>query len=255
MSTLVTIQQLTKHIGTTEQRLLFEKVNASVDEGERIAVLGASGQGKSTLLRILSLLDVPDGGDILWQGTSYLHSDPRIWRMRMSYVAQQPVMLAGSVEDNLKTVHYLHRTPYDSNLASRLLAGMGLEGLDIHKRASDLSGGEKQRIALIRSIMLRPKVLLLDEVTASLDRTNAKLVEQLLTEWSKQEGISLVWVTHDQDQARSFSTTTWFMGEQTLLERQPTSLFFDHPHSELARQYILRPAPKADKENTCPSSH
>ncbi|MGF9697439.1 MULTISPECIES: ABC transporter ATP-binding protein [Paenibacillus] len=255
MSNLVTIQHLTKYMGTTERRLLFEKVNAPIAEGERIAILGASGQGKSTLLRILSLLDVPDDGDILWKGTSYLDSDPRAWRMRMSYVAQQPVMLAGSVEDNLKTVHLLHRTPYDQKLALLLLAGMGLEGLDIHKRASDLSGGEKQRISLIRSMMLRPKVLLLDEVTASLDRTNARLVEQQLTEWSKQEGISLVWVTHDQEQARSFSTTTWFMGNQTLLERESTSLFFAHPNTELARQFILHPAPEADKENPCPSSH
>lgn len=246
MSTLLTINKLVKRLGLTEQRILFEKVNAAVDQGERIAILGASGQGKSTLLRILALLDIPDEGDLIWKGISYRDSDPRTWRMRMTYVAQQAVMLAGSVEDNLKTVHLLHRQPYDQNLAQRLLAGMGLEDLDIQKRASDLSGGEKQRIALIRSMMLRPEVLLLDEVTASLDRTNARLVEEQLTRWSQQEGTSLVWVTHDQEQAQSFSTTTWFMGNQTLLERQPTARFFDNPATELARQFIMRPAPVAE---------
>lgn len=246
MSTLLTIDKLVKRIGLTEQRILFEHVNSEVDQGERIAILGASGQGKSTLLRILALLDIPDEGDLIWKGISYRDSDPRIWRTRMTYVAQQAVMLAGSVEDNLKTVHLLHRQPYDQDLARRLLTGMGLENLDIHKRAIDLSGGEKQRIALIRSMMLRPEVLLLDEVTASLDRTNARLVEEQLTRWSQQEGTSLVWVTHDQEQAQSFSTTTWFMGNQTLLERQPTAHFFDNPATDLARQFIMHPAPSAE---------
>ena len=246
MSTLLTIDKLVKRIGLTEQRILFEHVNAEVDQGERIAILGASGQGKSTLLRILALLDIPDEGDLIWKGISYRDSDPRIWRTRMTYVAQQAVMLAGSVEDNLKTVHLLHRQPYDQDLARRLLTGMGLENLDIHKRAIDLSGGEKQRIALIRSMMLRPEVLLLDEVTASLDRTNARLVEEQLTRWSQQEGTSLVWVTHDQEQAQSFSTTTWFMGNQTLLERQPTAHFFDNPATDLVRQFIMHPAPAAE---------
>ncbi|MCW3795210.1 ATP-binding cassette domain-containing protein [Paenibacillus sp. LS1] len=246
MSTLVAIDRLVKRIGITEQHILFEHVNAAIDKGERIAILGASGQGKSTLLRILSLLDVPDEGDMLWKGTSYRDLDPRTWRMRMTYVAQQAIMLAGSVEDNLKTVHLLHRKPYDQDLARRLLAGMGLENLDLHKRAGDLSGGEKQRISLIRSMMLRPEVLLLDEVTASLDRTNARLVEEQLTHWSQQEGTSLVWVTHDQEQARSFSTTTWFMGNQTLLERKPTASFFNRPDTDLARQFIMQPAPSAE---------
>jgi putative ABC transport system ATP-binding protein len=246
LSTLVAIDSLVKRIGITEQRTLFEHVNASIDKGERIAILGASGQGKSTLLRILSLLDVPDEGDMLWKGTSYRDSDPRTWRMRMTYVAQQAVMLAGSVEDNLKIVHLLHRQPYDQDLARHLLAGMGLKNLDLHKRASDLSGGEKQRVSLIRSMMLRPEVLLLDEVTASLDRTNARLVEEHLTHWSQQEGTSLVWVTHDQEQARSFSTTTWFMGNQTLLERKPTASFFNRPDTDLARQFIMHPATTAE---------
>jgi len=238
LSTLVSIHQLAKVIGTGEQRLLFSNVEAKIDQGERIAVLGASGQGKSTLLRILGLLDAPSEGDMLYNGISYRASDPRSWRMRMTYVAQQPVMLAGSVEDNLKTVHLLHRKPYEKELALELLVGMGLAGLDLHKRASDLSGGEKQRIALIRSLLLRPEILLLDEVTASLDLVNAKLVEAQLTRWSKQEGTSLVWITHDQEQARSFSDTVWFMGNHTLLERQATTRFFAAPETEPARQYL-----------------
>ncbi|MFD2701926.1 ATP-binding cassette domain-containing protein [Paenibacillus shunpengii] len=254
MSHLLNLQRLTKYIGTTTQTMLFSGVEAQVEQGERIAVIGASGQGKSTLLRILSLLDSPDEGEMEWKGVSYRRCDPRVWRMKITYVAQHPVMLPGSVEDNLRMVHSLHKVPYDQALAQRLLERSGLSALDIQKRASDLSGGEKQRIALIRSMMLRPEALLLDEVTASLDPANADLVEQLLTEWSDQEGTTLIWVTHDLKQARSFSTTTWYMGSQTLLERQPTALFFSRPDTEAARRFITQSI-ESDKEEPCPSLH
>ncbi|MCM3784823.1 ATP-binding cassette domain-containing protein [Neobacillus mesonae] len=252
MTYLLNLQRLTKYIGT-DRTILFSDVRAEVIEGERIAVIGASGQGKSTLLRILSLLDGPDEGDIAWHGVSFCESDPRLWRMKITYVAQHPVMLPGSVEDNLKMVHFIHKVPYDKALAQRLLESTGLSMLDVQKRASDLSGGEKQRIALIRSLMLHPEVLLLDEVTASLDQTNASLVEQLLKDWSHKEGTTLIWVTHDLAQARSFSSTTWYMGNHTLLERQPTEQFFTRPNTESASRFITKSA-LDDKENSCLSS-
>ena len=92
-----------------------------------IALLGVSGQGKSTLLRILASLTRADEGDIAMQGASQRQMDPREWRMKVCYVAQQPVMLGGSIEHNLKTVSLLHRTPYDKKLAERLMGELGLD--------------------------------------------------------------------------------------------------------------------------------
>lgn len=172
MSSIFEIQRLAKlNWKSRDQasKYLFSDISAEISESDRIALIGASGQGKSTLLRIMALLDAPDEGDTLVNGTSFKIMDSRLWRMKIGFVAQQPVMLPGSVEDNLRTVSKLHDRPYDHKLVRRLLEQLGLEQLDLSKKAADCSGGEKQRISLIRSLLLRPNVLLLDEITASLD--------------------------------------------------------------------------------------
>ncbi|WP_342744482.1 ABC transporter ATP-binding protein [Cohnella massiliensis] len=220
-----------------EKRLLFDRVSAAVEPADRIALLGVSGQGKSTLLRILARLDVMDAGELLLNGTSARAVDPRIWRKNVGYVAQHAVMLPGTVEDNLRTVSMLHGTPYDRGLAGRLLDRMGLGELDVRKQASDLSGGEKQRVSLIRSLLLRPKALLLDEITASLDRSGRENVELALQDWNRREGTALVWVTHDLEQARTVSQRTWFMAGGTLLEDAPTESFFREPRTAEGRMF------------------
>lgn len=241
MPKLLEFEQLKKSHANSSEALLFSHVSAALDHHDRVALLGISGQGKSTLLRILSLLDVADEGDIRLEGVSSTQTDPIAWRKNVCYVAQQAVMLPGSVQDNLQTVHHLHHIPYDAQLVSKLLTQLGLDTMDLHKNAADLSGGEKQRIALIRSLLLRPKILLLDEITASLDLSNAKRVEEMLKDWHRQEGTSMIWVTHQLEQAARISDYVWFMGNNTLLEKTATGQFFKQPETELARQFLDQP--------------
>jgi len=216
---------------------LFSCLSAEISGRERIALIGASGQGKSTLLRILALLDTPDEGDLLLDGVSFKNTNPRLWRMAVTFVAQQAVMLPGSVEDNLRMVSRLQGNPYDSTLAEQLLEQLGLEYLDLGKQAADCSGGEKQRISLIRSLMLRPRILLLDEVTASLDINSTQKVEEMLLKWHLKEGTSLIWVTHDLEQARRISNRVWIMGGG-VMQDYGSDCFFDAPAAVLARKYI-----------------
>ncbi|WP_246021104.1 ABC transporter ATP-binding protein [Paenibacillus lentus] len=241
MPKLLELEQLKKSHSDSPEALLFNNVSATLSRHDRVALLGTSGQGKSTLLRILSLLDIADEGDIRLEGVSSKQFEPIEWRKNVCYVAQQAVMLPGSVEDNLRTVHQLHQTPYDDQLVNKLLAQVGLDAIDLSKNAADLSGGEKQRVALIRSLLLRPKILLLDEITASLDQSNAKRVEDMLQEWHRQEGTSMIWVTHQLEQAGRISDYVWFMGNNTLLEKTSTDQFFEQPESELARRFLQQP--------------
>jgi putative ABC transport system ATP-binding protein len=242
LTSILDIQSLKKSHEGTERPFLFTAVTAQIAEPAVIALLGASGQGKSTLLRILSLLDIPDEGEIRLHNISFRQMEPRDWRMKVCSVAQQAVMLSGSVEDNLKLVSFLHKRPFDNQLATHLLSELDLASLDLSKKAADLSGGEKQRISLIRSLLLRPEVLLLDEITASLDVHSKHLVEQTLLGWHRQEGTTLIWVTHDLEQAKSVSQRIWFMGEGTLLEDTSTSVFFHQPATGVARHFIQSPA-------------
>lgn len=250
MNSILKLHRLKKLREGAESVPLFSEVTAEVAEPDMIALLGVSGQGKSTLLRILASLENFDDGDIRLHNVSQRDMDPRAWRMKVCYVAQQAVMLQGSIEQNLKAVSLLHRVPYEQKLVQHLLPRLGLDHLDTNKNAADLSGGEKQRVSLLRSLLLRPDVLLLDEVTASLDRGSKQMVEQVLREWHHQEGTTMIWVTHDLEQAREMSRTIWFMGDGTLLENSPTAAFFEQPATELAQGFIQSPR---SEESPCPS--
>jgi len=219
MQSIFRIQNLAKSHPTGERPNLFMGVNATIGQQDKIAVIGASGQGKSTLLRIMARLEPWDSGDMFlqdrptgdWQATS--------WRRSVCYVPQMPVMLPGTVADNLMTVSRLHRTPYDRALAMRLMEEVGLAHIDASKQAADLSGGEKQRLQLVRSLLLRPRIVLLDEATSSLDAASKLAVEQLLQAWNREEGAAFVWVTHDLEQAAQFGDRLWVMADGTLAER------------------------------------
>lgn len=211
-----------------ESRYLFSRISAEITKPERVALIGASGQGKSTLLRILALLDIPDEGDLLLNGASFKNSNPREWRMAVAYVAQQAVMLPGSIEDNLRTISRLHGQPYDAALGAQLMEQLGLDHLDLAKKAEDCSGGEKQRISLIRTLLLRPSILLLDEATASLDIDSTRKVEALLMNRHKEEGTTLIWVTHDLEQAHRISNRTWVIDKGGMHEYS-SAAFFDQP--------------------------
>lgn len=244
MNPVLQLERLRKNREGADGAPLFSEVTAVIEKPDMIALLGVSGQGKSTLQRILAALDKADEGAIRLHNVSQCDMDPRGWRMKVCYVAQQAVMLQGSIEHNLKTVSLLHRTPYDRELVQHLLRRLGLEHLDLSKSAADLSGGEKQRVSLLRSLLLHPEVLLLDEVTASLDRGSKQMVEEMLKEWHDQEGTTMIWVTHDLEQARQLSKTVWFMAEGTLLENSPTAAFFEKPTTEIARSFIQAPLHK-----------
>jgi putative ABC transport system ATP-binding protein len=144
--------------------------------------------------------------------------NPQAWRMNVCYVSQTPVMLEGSIEDNLRTVSRLHHTAYDPAYAALLMSSVGLGDMGLSKEASSLSGGEKQRVALVRSLLLRPKLLLLDEITSSLDDVSKYAVERLLTDINRQEGTGYVWISHDRDQAARIGERVWSLSNGNLSE-------------------------------------
>lgn len=235
MTALFEMKGLTKNYWQTEEQTdrtyLFSDLTATIESTERIVLLGKSGQGKSTLLRMLALLDSTDSGEMRLNGMQAHEIDTRVWRTKVTYVAQQAVMLPGTIEENLKTVSKLHNATFDDKLAQKLMKEVGLESIDWAKKATDLSGGEKQRVALVRSLLLAPTILLLDEVTASLDQQSKAYVENLLVKWSEVKKTSFLWVTHDMEQAKKVSERIWFMENGTLAMDCKTETFFENQNS------------------------
>ncbi|TCN00769.1 putative ABC transport system ATP-binding protein [Paenibacillus sp. BK033] len=240
--TVLQVNEMAKSKFDNRGEWLFSGITAEIRPGDRIVLLGGSGQGKSTLLRILSLLEPFDKGAIRLDGQLPAACKPQSWRKKVSYVAQKPVMRSGTVACNLRTVSELHNKPFEEGLARRYMDAVGLGQTDWGKQASDLSGGEQQRLALVRSLLLHPELLLLDEITSSLDPASKRAVEKLLLDWVsvRDEGSerAYLWITHDLDQARMISNQVWFMAEGSLLERSVTGVFFAHPATEQARRFI-----------------
>ncbi|MEC0174144.1 ATP-binding cassette domain-containing protein [Paenibacillus favisporus] len=215
---ILSFTNLSKTISSVSNRIIFSQIAGTVPAGENIVFVGPSGQGKSTLLRILGLLDEADSGEMLLLGKPLHEWNPQAWRMNVCYVSQTPVMLEGSIEDNLRTVSRLHHTEYDPVYSAHLMSSVGLGDMGLSKEASTLSGGEKQRVALVRSLLLRPKLLLLDEITSSLDDVSKYAVERLITDINRQEGTGYVWISHDRDQAARIGDRVWSLSNGTLSE-------------------------------------
>jgi putative ABC transport system ATP-binding protein len=185
---------------------LIRDVSLVVEPGERLAILGNTGAGKTVLLRALALLDPLHAGSIRWRGRVVRGEDVPAYRTQVIYLHQRPALLDGSVEDNLRHPFTLraHRgRRFDRRPVLELLEGLGRPAAFLAKSSRDLSGGEAQIVALLRAVQLDPAVLLLDEPTASLDPATARAVEGLIDRWfaAGRGGRSLVWVSHDHDQA------------------------------------------------------
>jgi putative ABC transport system ATP-binding protein len=186
---------------------LLSDVCLEVSAGDRTAVVGPSGAGKTLLLRSLALLDSLDAGSVEWNGEPVRGRAVPLFRKSVAYLHQRPAFVEGTVEDNLRLPFSLrvHRgTTFDSRRAVSLLEHLGREESFLAKHARDLSGGEGQVLALVRTIQLSPNVLLLDEPTASLDPKTALAVEALIERWALERPgeRAFLWVSHDQEQAR-----------------------------------------------------
>lgn len=191
-------------------RWLLDDVSLSVHAGQRLALVGPSGSGKTLLLRSLAMLDPVQAGEIRWHGKRVTGNEVPPYRSRVMYLHQQPGLLEGSVEDNLRRPYLLrvHRDKqFDRQRIVSLLESLGRSDAFLSKQQRDLSGGEAQLCALLRAVQLDPDILLLDEPTAALDAEATGTVERLVANWLDQQpdGRAIIWVTHGHDQARRVS--------------------------------------------------
>jgi len=189
----------------TDGKWLLREISLSLSAGNRWAICGPTGSGKTLLLRALALLDDCSEGTVLWNGEKISAEQIPEYRSQVIYVHQKPALIEGTVEENLRLPYQLrqHRgRKFDIDVIDRHLKRLGRDRSFLAKKSQNLSGGESQIVALLRAIQLEPAVLLLDEPTASLDSSSRDNVEQLVGSWWEADRTkrTTVWVSHDEQQ-------------------------------------------------------
>ena len=223
------------------KQVTLENVNLSVDKGKVFALIGPTGAGKTTLLRIIDLLEVPSAGEIYFDGKCIPSTGKQRLeiRRRMSFIHQKPQIFNLSVYDNV-ACGLRWRGEKRNKIAEKvdhILEVVGLEGYK-HRNARTLSGGEAQRVALARSLVLEPEVLLLDEPTANLDPVSTAKIEQLISYAARQRNTTMVMATHDMPQGQQLADKIGVLLDGRLVQTGNATDIFRSPQNEDVAHFI-----------------
>jgi lipoprotein-releasing system ATP-binding protein len=214
VKSLIEVQNLKKYFMTKAGELqVLKGIDLSIKEGEMVGIVGASGVGKSTLLHILGALDKPTSGNVFYNGNDIFSLDEnslasfrnksvgfvfQFHHLLPEFTALENVMMPGLISMGLGVQGFRDLSYKDvTERAERLLNELGLSERRGH-RPGELSGGEQQRVAVARALILEPKVVLADEPTGNLDTTTGEELFNLLVHLNKEKGITFVIVTHNE---------------------------------------------------------
>ncbi|UEP46788.1 ABC transporter ATP-binding protein [Burkholderia ambifaria] len=233
--TFVQIVDAVKKFGETE---VVRNVNLTVRQGELFALLGSSGSGKSTLLRMLAGLETVTSGKILIDGEDLAQMPPykRPVNMMFQSYALFPHM---SVESNVAYGLKQEGTP-KAELKARVAAALELVQMSKYakRKPHQLSGGQQQRVALARSLVKRPKVLLLDEPMSALDKQIRQRTQIELVNILKKVGVTCIMVTHDQEEAMTMANRLAVMSEGQIVQIGSPNEVYEYPNSRFSAEFI-----------------
>ena len=216
----------------------------SFSAGELTALIGPSGSGKSSLLRLLNRLDEPEYGRIMLNGQDIRELPPPILRQRVAMMLQKAYMFDGTVLENLQKPFLYRKFPLPGTDDPEIVRCLSLARLTpdyLQREARTLSGGEQQRVNLARALITHPQVLLLDEPTSALDRPTTDSLGQTLQEISRSEQMAIIMVTHDLRLARRISDQAIYLEAGRIVEAGRTAELFADPQSEGLQKFLAEP--------------
>ncbi len=238
---MIYVKDLSKSFGDNK---VISHIDAHIEPGEKVVIVGPSGSGKSTFLRCLNLLEQPDGGSITFDGEEITAPSVDINKVRrhMGMVFQHFNLFANlTVKKNIMLAPVQLKLMSKSEAeeeAMRLLRLVNLEDkADVYP--IQLSGGQKQRIAIVRSLAMKPKVMLFDEPTSALDPEMVGEVLELMKQLAG-DGMTMVVVTHEMGFAREVGTRVIFMDEGVIKEENTPKEFFENPKDPRLKDFLSK---------------
>jgi len=238
---MIKVRNLSKHYGDL---VVLKDINADIQKGEIISIIGPSGTGKSTFLRCLNLLETPTGGKIFIEDVPLLDKKTNVPKLRqkMGMVFQSFNLYSHlSILENLTIgpIKLLGKSKAEANKkAVELVKLVGLAE-KVYSFPDELSGGQKQRVAIARCMAMEPEILLFDEPTSALDPTMVSEVLAVIRRLAK-EGITMVIVTHEMEFARNISSRVFYMDEGLIYEEGPPQQIFENPQKGKTKTFIHR---------------
>ena len=239
---MIDVKNLCKSFGDVE---VLKNISETIDNGEKVVIVGPSGSGKSTFLRCLNLMEHPTSGEIFFEGTDITRiseSEMNRLRQRMGMVFQHFNLFPHlTIRKNitLAPVKLGLMTVEEANArAEELLVQVGLPD-KADEYPSRLSGGQKQRIAIARALAMNPEVMLFDEPTSALDPEMVGEVLELMKKLA-DDGMTMVVVTHEMGFAREVASRVMFMADGNILEQNRPDEFFSNPRNPRLRDFLSK---------------
>ncbi|WP_077328538.1 ABC transporter ATP-binding protein [Virgibacillus siamensis] len=216
---------------------ILHNLTGSFLKGAITTVVGPSGAGKTTVFRLCNGLKSPNAGDIYIHEKHINSYDPVELRRNVGIALQDATMIPGSVRDNLELPLKLQGKTLPDDKAESLLQLVGLEKTFLNRNNKDLSGGQRQKLSIARTLVNRPDILLLDEITSSLDNVSQQDIEQLIKRINSEYGTTIVWITHNLEQALDVGLYTWVMMGGELIESGKSD-FLKNPKNDRVRHFV-----------------
>ncbi|MCU9615041.1 phosphate ABC transporter ATP-binding protein [Caldibacillus lycopersici] len=222
---------------SVEDTSILKNLTGIFPKAKITTIVGPSGAGKSTLFRLCNCLRSPNSGEIYINGKRISDYDPITLRKMIGLALQNAPMISGTVWNNLELPLKLQGKQLIEEEAKRLLLLVGLEEKFLFHKVGDLSGGQRQKVSIARTLVNRPKVLLLDEITSSLDRVSQHEIEELIVKINKEFSTTVIWITHNLQQAINVSDYTWVLMNGELVEAGDASILTS-PTNERVQQFV-----------------
>ena len=238
---MIDVKHLSKSFG---DHLVLDDISEHIHPGEKVVVIGPSGSGKSTFLRCLNLLEIPTKGSITFDGTEI--TDPKVdidrIRRQMGMVFQHFNLFPNmTIRKNITLAPVqtgLMKQAQADQQAMELLRRVGLED-KADSYPNQLSGGQTPRIAIVRALAMKPKLMLFDEPTSALDPEMVGEVLDVMKQLA-QEGMTMVVVTHEMGFAREVGDRVLFMADGKIVEQNTPAEIFSHPREERTKAFLSK---------------